>query len=90
MNLNDFVVPQLGLYEWEQHIQSSRLEDTFSDDLKKLSESTTNVSNAPERIPTAQNLKEILMSDKVNEPNKKIFWIVDRKNISRMFFIGQK
>lgn len=53
MNLDDFVVPQLGLYEWEQHIQGSRLQDTFRDDLKKLSESTTNVSNAPERIPTA-------------------------------------
>lgn len=66
MNLEDVVVPQQGLHECDYYLQSTRLQSTFSDDLKKLLESTTNISNA-QAIPTPQNIKEIFVSDKKNK-----------------------
>ena len=45
----------------------------FSDDLKKLLEPTTNISNSPETIPTTQDVKEIFMSEKEKDWIKKYF-----------------
>lgn len=41
-----------------------RLKGTFSDNLKKVFQSTTNISNAPGTLPKLKNLKEIFMSGK--------------------------
>ena len=41
-----------------------RLKGTFSDNLKKVFESTTYISNVSETLPKLKKLKEILMSGK--------------------------
>ena len=65
MNLYDFV------YMYNYDLQRFEIQDKFSDYLKKLLNSTTNISNASHTIPTPQNLKEIFMSDKEKQRNKK-------------------
>ena len=57
MNLDNIFFPQQGLYEWDYSLQRYELNDTFSDNLKRLLYSTNNISDASEMVPTPQNLK---------------------------------
>lgn len=57
MNLDDFVVLHRGPYEWDYYLNCFKLQGTFSDDLKNLLKSSTNISNTSETIPKPQNLK---------------------------------
>ena len=77
MNIDDFVVLQRRPYKWDFQLQRLRLKGIFSDDLKKVLESTKNISKSPEMISNPKNLKGIFMSDKEKELNVKIF-SVDR------------
>ena len=57
MNLDNIFFPQQGPYEWDYSLQRYELNDTFSDNLKRLLYSTNNISDASEMVPTPQNLK---------------------------------
>lgn len=67
MNLNDFVVPQRGPDISDYNLQRFKIQDTFSDELKRLLNSTTNISNASDPILTPQ---KIFISDE--ELNKTL------------------
>ena len=88
MKVDDFVVPQQRLCEWNYYLQNARLQSAFSDDLKKLLKSTTNISSTPETTTTSQKLKEIFMSHKEKALNENIFSITGIVNIVQdSFFI---
>ena len=73
MNIDDFVVLQRRPYKSHFQLQRLRLKGTFSDDLKKVLESTKNISKSPETISNPKNVKGIFMSDKEKELNVKKF-----------------
>lgn len=73
MNIDNFVVLQRRPYKWDFQLQRLRLKGIFSDDLKKVLESTKNISKSPEMISNPKNLKRIFMSDKEKELNVKNF-----------------
>ena len=57
MNLDDFVVPQYRLNIYDYNLKRFEIHDTSSKDLKKLLNSTTNISNVLDTIQTLQDVK---------------------------------
>lgn len=67
MEVDSFYVPHQRPYMWNYFLESFKLQDSYSSDLKGLFESSTNISNAPNKIRLLKRdffEKKILTSDK--------------------------